>query len=77
MKKDKTKTKTNYVVSWKVSSASVTSLHSVLLLYYSMTKPGVTLTSLGSIFGYMEISYYRMMSKLWKLKIQGNLAHEI
>ena len=72
MRKDKTKTKTNYVVSWKVSSASVTSLHSVLLLYYSMT-----LTSLGSIFGYMEISYYRMMSKLWKLKIQGNLAHEI
>lgn len=77
MRKDKTKTKTNYVVSWKVSSASVTSLHSVLLLYYSMTKPGVTLTSLGSILGYMEISYYRMMSKLWKLKIQGNLAHEI
>lgn len=75
MRKDKTKT--NYVVSRKVSSASVTSLHSILLLYYSMTKPGVTLTSFGSIFGYMEISYYRMMSKLWKLKIQGNLAHEI
>lgn len=75
MRKDKTKT--NYVVSRKVSSASVASLHSILLLYYSMTKPGVTLTSFGSTFGYMEIPYYRMMSKLWKLKIQGKLAHEI
>lgn len=73
----KNKTKTNYVVSRKVSSASVTSLHSILLLYYTMTKPGITLTSFGSIFGYMEISYYNMMSKLWKLKIQGKLAHEI